>query len=166
MLRSFLFLGALAIIAMAGCSKDESVTESQVEAEINGALNEAIPKCTPGRTVDCPCPMGALGVQTCAADGKSYSACADCWSAMPTTGSSSSSGGGGADVQQINCDPSTSTAVALYPGRTAQELSAVRVLKHQSAIPKQAPFSTTVFDIWDGKVEAACLGDYNVFIMP
>ncbi len=34
--------------------------------------------CTPGRSIDCACPGGAHGVQTCRADGNGYEACSAC----------------------------------------------------------------------------------------
>jgi cysteine-rich repeat protein len=49
-------------------------------------------QCVPGQSVSCACAAGAEGVQTCGADGNSFSAC-DC--AVAT--SSSSSGGGACD---------------------------------------------------------------------
>lgn len=152
-----------------GCDKDESfVTEAEVKAEVNGAVDNAIPHCTPGRSVDCPCPMGASGVQTCAADGKSYSACSDCWNPLPQGGSSSSSSGGDAQkTQKVMCPQPGVNVEAYYAGMKAEELFSVRVITHDpGAKPGEPAFSTVGGNFADGYVRAGCPGDYDIFIGP
>lgn len=50
--------------------------------------------CTPNETQTCACPGGGEGVQTCASDGRSFSAC-DCGSTNNGGGGSTSSSNGG-----------------------------------------------------------------------
>ena len=159
-----LMAAAILLLACAGCDKDESfVTRAEEKADINGAVDDAIPRCTPGRVVDCPCAMGASGTQTCATDGKSWSACTDCWS-MLTSGSSSSSGGAAPMTQTIACDKATQRATALYPGKKAEELFMVRLIGHDSnAMP---PFDALQVSFGDGYAWGYCGADYDVFIGP
>jgi hypothetical protein len=76
----------------------------------DGAETDGHPACVPGMTIDCACPGGAMGAQTCRADGSGYDAC-DCGGADTTTGDpdpdttgESSSGGLDCEASEIACD--------------------------------------------------------------
>ena len=65
MKRLWILLG-LAALLCAGCAEDK--------------------ECVPGAKKSCPCVGGASGIQTCAADGKSWGDCVSCSSGNISSG--------------------------------------------------------------------------------
>lgn len=148
---------SISLLAM-GCQPNEDyATDAEVQATVNGAVSSAVPKCVPGRLLDCPCPGGTSGSQACAADGKSFAAC-ECPPPVSLDG--------GPGEQIVMCDPVKQTAKAVYPGMKAPELFGVRVIAHDPNAGANPAFSVLGGEFADGFVLAGCMGDYDIFLGP